>query len=163
MFPWYAVRTKSKHEAAAASYLRGRGLEEFFPTYQCRRVWSDRVKVIDTPLFPGYLFCRFDEQAMLPVLEAPGVVHVVGFGGKPAAVPEEEVAAVRKLARSGLPASPCPYLREGMQVRIRSGPMQGVEGRLTKIKSKFRFVLSVDMLQRSVAVEVDPETVEALK
>ena len=163
MFPWYAVRTKSRQESVVGAYLRWHGLEEFVPTYQCRRTWSDRVKVVEMPLFPGYLFCRFDENERVLVLRAPGVVQIVGVAGKPEAVPDEQVEAVKKLAASGLPASPCPYLREGMRVRIRSGAMKGVEGRLTKIKNKFCFVLSVHMLQRSVSVEVDPETVEALK
>ena len=146
-----------------SDYLRWKGLEEFLPTYQCRRKWSDRVKVVEMPLFPGYLFCRFDESDRVPVLQAPGVVHIVGLGGKPEPIPEEQVEAVRRLAASGLPASPCPYLREGMKVRIRSGAMTGVEGQLRKIKNQFCFVLSVHMLQRSVLVEVDAETVEELR
>lgn len=147
----------------AARYLKATGFEEFLPLYSVRRRWSDRVKVVELPLFDGYVFCRIDERHLVPVLGAPGVVHVVSFDGKPAPIPEEEIEAVRRLVASKLPASPCPYLKEGAAVRIRSGPMKGVEGRLIQIKNRYRLVLSVHMLQRSVEVEIDPECVEALK
>lgn len=145
-----------------SKYLNATGLEEFLPIYQVRRRWSDRIKIVDVPLFEGYVFCRFDDSQMIPVLSAPGVVHVVSFDGAPAAIPETEIEAVRRLVNSKLPASPCPYLKEGSPVRIRSGPMKGVEGRLVEIKNQYRLRLSVHMLQRSVEVEIDPESVEAL-
>ena len=163
MFPWYAIHTRSRQERIASEYLQTLGLEQFLPVYQARRRWSDRVKVVDVPLFAGYVFCRFDAQHPVPVLSAPGVVQVVGFNGKPAALPEAEIEAVRRLAASHFTASPCPYLKEGMAVRVRSGPMKGVEGRLEKIKNQFCLVLSVHMLQRSVMVEIDPEVVEAVQ
>lgn len=162
-FPWYAVRTRSRQEGVVSRHLRALGLEEFLPLYQVRRRWSDRVKLVDVPLLSGYVFCRFDVQHPVPVLAAPGVVHVVGFDGKLAVVPEPEVEAVRKLVANRLVASPCPYLKEGMAVRIRSGPMKGVEGILERIKNRYCLVLSVHMLQRSVLVEIDPEVVEAVQ
>lgn len=159
---WHAIRTRSRQEQVVSRYLRAQGLEEFLPVYQVRRRWSDRVKVLDVPLFDGYVFCRFDDQRMTPVLSAPGVVHVVSFDGTPAPIPDGEIEAVRQLVDSRLPASPCPYLKEGAAVRIRSGPMKGVEGRLVAIQNRYRLRLSVHMLQRSVEVEIDPESVEAL-
>lgn len=159
---WHAIRTRSRQEQVVSRYLRAQGLEEFLPVYQVRRRWSDRVKVLDVPLFDGYVFCRFDDQRMVPVLSAPGVVHVVSFDGTPAVIPESEIEAVRRLVESKLPASPCPYLKEGAAVRIRNGPMKGVEGRLVAIQNRYRLRLSVHMLQRSVEVEIDPESVEAL-
>ncbi len=159
---WFAVRTRSRQEHIVSRYLNATGLEEFLPLYKVRRRWSDRVKEVDVPLFDGYVFCRFDDKEMLPVLRAPGVVHVVSFDGIPASIPEEEIDAVRRLMESNLPASPCPYIKEGAAVRIRSGPMKGVEGRLVEIKNRYRLRLSVHLLQRSVEVEIDPESVEAL-
>lgn len=161
-YSWHAIRTRSRQEQVVSTYLRATGLEEFLPVYQVRRRWSDRVKVLNVPLFDGYVFCRFDDSRMTPVLNAPGVVHVVSFDGTPAEIPEVEIEAVRQLVASKLPASPCPYLKEGAAVRIRSGPMKGIEGRLISIQNRYRLRLSVHMLQRSVEVEIDPESVEAL-
>jgi|YNPNPStandDraft_1061719.scaffolds.fasta_scaffold04140_8 transcription antitermination factor NusG len=160
--PWRAVRTRSNFECRVADYLRAKGVEAWVPAYEMRRRWSDRVKTLHVPIFPGYVFCRSKAESLLPIKEAPGVVHIVGFGGQPAEVPEAEVRAVWRLVRSGLPASPCPYLREGMRIRIRSGPLEGLQGMLLQIKNRFHVVVSVHLLMRSVAAEVDAEAVEAI-
>ena len=159
---WYALRTKSRHEKVAEEYLRGRGVEVFLPLYKSRRLWSDRVKIVDLPLFDGYLFSKFAAQQSVVARSAPGVLYVVSQGDAPAPVPESEIEAVRRVLEKGLVASPTPYLREGMRVRIRGAAFEGMEGRLEKVKSQFRLVLSIHLLQRSVAFEVDPEMVEAL-
>jgi transcription antitermination factor NusG len=161
-YPWYAVQTKARHETAVARYLRSQGLEEYLPLHRVQRQWSDRVKTVDLPLLSGYLFCRVDPRQLKSVLRAPGVVHVLGYGSEPVPVPESEVLAIWRLQESRLVAWPCPYLRAGMAVRIRSGALAGVVGRLERIKNQCRLVLSVHLLQRSVALEVDPEIVEAL-
>lgn len=157
---WFAIRTKARHELVAARFVEARGIEQFVPVYQSRRTWSDRVKTVQLPLFAGYFFVRMDSAGFTPVLEAPGVVHVVGFGGTPSPIPDAEIQAVRRLVSSGLPACPHPYLKAGDRVRIKGGPLQQLEGTLQKIRNQWRFVLSVDMLQRSVSVEVDSELVE---
>ncbi|MDZ7640334.1 MAG: UpxY family transcription antiterminator [Bryobacterales bacterium] len=161
--PWYAVRTRSRHEAVASTFLKASGFEEFLPTYSSRRQWSDRVKVVSLPLFSGYLFCRFDPRSANRVLAAPGVVKIVGFGGQLQAVPEAEIEAIRLLMQTGLSASPCPYLREGDAVRVRRGPLKGLDGHLLKVKNQFQFVLSLHLLQRSICVELDAEAVEAVR
>jgi transcription antitermination factor NusG len=160
--PWYALQTKARHEKAVSNYLRLQGLEEFLPLYKSRREWSDRVRVVEMPLFGCYVFCRLDPRSAISVLGVPGVIHVLGYGAEPAPVPEGEIAAIRRLLASDVPALPCPYLKAGVPVRIRSGAMKGLEGRLVRIKSHCRLVLSVHLLQRSVALEVDPESVEVL-
>lgn len=157
-YPWYAIRTRANQESIVARGLRARGFEEFFPSYTARRQWSDRVKLVELPLFNGYVFCRFDRNTLVPILGTPGVAQIV-WGH----LTEAEVEGVRRLARSGLTASPCQYLKAGMKVRVRSGPLVGVEGVLERVKSRYVLVLSVHMLQRSVQVEVDAEAVEALK
>ncbi|MBA3974104.1 MAG: NusG-like protein [Candidatus Solibacter sp.] len=157
---WFAVRTRARHESAAARYLEAHGIEQFLPVYKTRRQWSDRVKVMEWPLFSGYLFTRIDSGRFTPVLEAPGVVGIVGFGGTPAPVPEADILAVRRLVASGLPANPHPYLKAGDRVRIKGGPLDQMEGVLQKVRNQWRFILTVDMLQRAVSVEVDSELVE---
>ena len=117
--------------------------------------WSDRTKRIELPLFPGYVFARFDVVKRLPVLKVPGVMHVVGFGRTPEPVDETELAAIERLVASGLPVQPWPYLRTGGVVKIRRGALTGLEGTVLEIKNTYRLVVSLTLMQRSVAVEID--------
>lgn len=157
---WFAIHTKAHHESVAARFVGARGYEHFLPVYRSRRQWSDRVKIVEVPLFAGYFFVRLGTGSHTPILEAPGVVNIVGFGGVPAPIPEAEVEAVRRLAVSGLSACPHPYLKSGDRVRIKGGPLQHLEGTLQKVRNQWRFVLTVELLQRAVSVEVDSELVE---
>lgn len=159
--PWYAVRSKSRCEKVAAEHLAARGFEEFLPLYPSRRQWTDRTKVVHLPLFSGYVFCRFNSENLSFVLGAPGVAYVVGFGNGPIVVPDAEIEAVRQIIASGLAPSPCPYLKEGARVKIRNGPLAGLTGQLQKTRNNPRLVISVEMLRRSVAVEIDQDAVEA--
>lgn len=160
--PWFAFQTKARHEKRVSNYLQAKGVEQFLPLYKSRRQWSDRVTIVELPLFGGYIFCRLDPQAVVSVLNTPGVIHVLGYGSEPAPVPEGEIEAIRRLLESNMPVFPCSYLKQGAQVRIRSGAMEGLEGRLERIKNHCRLVLSVHLLQRSIALEVDPECIEVL-
>src|SRR5690348_14924711 len=108
--PWYAVRVRSKFEVLASAGLSGKGYEPFLPLYKTRRRWSDRIKEMELPLFPGYVFCRFDAGTRLPVLTTPGVMSVVGYGREPVIIDDAEIEAVRAIIASGLPAIPWPYL-----------------------------------------------------
>ena len=153
---WYALQVQSRLASVASTVLRGKGYEEFLPVYCPRRRWSDRVKKIDLPLFPGYLFCKFDPQdRLVPVLTTPGVIGIVGAGRKPIPVPEEEIEAVRRVLLSGLAAQPWPFLGVGSRIYIESGPLAGIEGIVTNVDKVYRLVVSVTLLQRSVAVEID--------
>jgi transcription antitermination factor NusG len=138
-----------------AASLRSKGFEELLPLYRSRNRWSDRVKDVDLPLFPGYVFCRLQPSSRLPVLTTPGVVSIIGSGKTPQPVEPEELAAIQSLVRSGMPAIPWPFLKAGERVRIEHGALVGIEGILTAVKKESRVVLSVTLLQRSVAVEVD--------
>jgi transcription antitermination factor NusG len=142
--------------------LLSKGYEEFLPLYRSRNRWSDRLKDVDLPLFPGYVFCRFDPSRRLPVLTTPGVIAIIGSGKIPQPVEPEELTAIQSLARSGLPAIPWPYLKAGERVRIERGALEGVEGILTAVKKELRVVLSVTLLQRSVAVEIDRELIRPI-
>ena len=154
-FPWFALRVRSRHENTVATILSGKGYEWFVPLYKSRRLWSDRIKEIQMSLFPGYVFCRFDLQQRFPILTTPGVVSVVGIGKCPIPIDDAEIAAIQAAVRSGLPSRPWPFLQTGQRVRVEYGPLCGLEGILLHVKGQRRLVLSVTLLQRSVAVEVD--------
>jgi transcription antitermination factor NusG len=125
-------------------------------------MWSDRKKDLDLPLFPGYIFCRFDVQARLPILTTPGVVSIAGAGKTPLAISEVEIDAIQTMIRSGLHLQPWPQLVVGSRVVIETGPLKGLEGVAMDIKKKYRLFVSVPMLQRSVSVEIDREWVRPL-
>jgi transcription antitermination factor NusG len=153
--PWFALQVRSQHEKGVAQFLSGRSYEWFLPTYKCRKRWSDRVKEVETPLFPGYLFCRFNPMERLPILQTPGVIQIVGCNRQPVAVEESEIQAIQMLVVSGLPKQPWPFLHKGDTVQIESGPLRGMTGILTDFKGKHRLIISITLLQRAVAVEID--------
>ena len=161
--PWFAVRVRSNYERVTSIHLRERGYEEFAPCYLAERQWSDRRKRLDQFLFPGYVFCRFDVEHRLPVLTAPGVVSLVGFGKTPSPIPEHEIQHIRSLTQSGLLVTPWPFLQVGQQVVIEQGPLRGVEGILQQVKGKYRLVVSICLLQRSVSTEVSRDWVRPIK
>jgi transcription antitermination factor NusG len=152
---WFALLVKPRHEKTTASALRCKGLEEFLPLHRCLHRWVDRVRELDAPLFPRYVFCRFDPQDRLPVLKTPGVISIVGIGRDPAPVEDSEITALQSIMKSGLPAEPWPFLQVGQFVRIEAGPMQGLEGILLDFRNHQRVVVSIALLQRSVAVEIE--------
>ena len=162
--PWYAIRIKSKFENLVATSLRGKGYEEFLPLYRSRRQWSDRVREIALPLFPGYIFCRFDvRDRLLPILTTPGVIGIVGAGKVPIPVDDEELAGIRAVLDSGLAAQPCPYLKVGVGVDIERGPLAGISGIITNTDKKYSLTISVTLLQRSVAVEIDRDCIRPIE
>ena len=158
--PWFALHVRMRHEAGVSAHLQGMGYEDFLPLYKTRARWSDRTKEIETPLFPGYLFCRFDPQNRLPILKTPGVIQVVGYSRQPIPVEETEIEAIQALVASGIPSQPWPYLEVGEKVRIESGPLRGREGVLVEFKGTHLLILSVALLQRSVAVEIEAALVK---
>jgi transcription antitermination factor NusG len=161
--PWFAVRVRSNHERIAAAHLQERGYEEFMPSYKIERQWSDRKKEVEQFLFPGYVFCRVDPQARLPVLTTPGVVGLLGCGKTPTPVPDDEIDRIRRMVQSGLLLTPWPFLEVGQTVLIERGPLAGVEGILEEMKGKCRLIVSINLLRRSVAAEVDRHGVRPLK
>ncbi len=157
---WYAIRVRSRYEKAVADSLFQRDFEALCPVYHARRRWSDRSKVVEFPLFPGYVFSRFDLEDRLKVLRVPGIVSIISFGGEMIPVGAAEIEAIRTILRAGDKVAPWPYFRSGQRVRVRSGSLHGIEGRLLVVKDVHRLVVSIDILQRSVAVELDPLSVE---
>jgi transcriptional antiterminator NusG len=160
--PWFAIQVRTRHEVGIAEHLQALGFESFLPLYACKKRWSDRIKQVEAPLFPGYIFCRFNPQNWLPIIKAPGVIQVVGYNRVPVPIEDFEIDAIRTLGMSGLPNQPWPYPKVGDRVRIESGPLRGVEGILVEFKNSHRFIVSVSLLQRSVAVEIDSAHVTAV-
>ena len=152
---WFAINVKPRHEKSVAEALRRQGLESFLPLYQQRHVWSDRIKRVELPLFAGYVFCRFSFADRRTVWNTQGVIRVLGAGDVFAPVSEEQIAELRAVVASGLPARPCPYLASGEVVRVERGPLTGVRGTVLRNKGFTSVVVSVEILQRSVAVEVE--------
>ena len=158
-FAWYALSVKHQHERAIEAALTYKGFEALAPVYRSRRRWSDRIKQIELPLFAGYVFCRFCRDAKARVLDTPAISRVVGFGGQPAAVPDVEIEAIRAVVNSGQPVRPWPRLHPGDRVRLERGPLRGIEGVLLKEKDAVELIVSVELLQRSVAVQIDAGSV----
>jgi len=154
-WPWFAILIRTGREKTANLLLENAGYECFLPVSQSTRRWSDRTKTIDVPLFSGYLFCRMSPHNRLTVLMTPGVIQIVGVGKTPVPVAEEEIEAIQRVQRSGLSAMPWPYMQIGNVAQILEGPLRGLTGIVVKIKSGMKLVLSVSLLQRSVAVEVE--------
>jgi transcription antitermination factor NusG len=159
---WFALQIRSRWEGTTAGLLRGKGLETLLPTYTCKRKWSDRSKVVESPLFPGYVFCRFDVNDRLPVLITPGVISVVGRGKTPIAVDETEMLSIQAAIQSGIHLEPWPYVEIGERVRIKDDVLNGMEGILMSFKGSHRVVISVSLLRRSVALEIDRSRVTPL-
>jgi len=153
--PWYALQVWSRREGVVATHLQGQGFECFLPVSKCLRTWSDRMKEVEQPLFPGYLFCRLDLQKRGRLLMTPGVQQIVGVGRTAVPVEESELEAIRQAIASGLPNHPWPYLQVGQRVKVSHGSLNNLEGLLINFKGSNRVVLSVTLLQRSVAMEVD--------
>jgi transcription antitermination factor NusG len=156
---WYAVYTRPRHEKSIAKQLSQRCIESFLPLYGSVQRWKDRKKLVWLPLFPGYVFVRMSWHNRLAILQLPGVVRFVSFGGSPAEVPEAELQALRAAVEAGARIEPHRYLNEGRRVRVYRGPLQDTEGVLVRKKGTHRLVLSIDLIQRSVAVEVDASDV----
>jgi transcription antitermination factor NusG len=159
---WFAAVTKHHHELTVAAAFAWRGLKQYVPLYRCRRAWSDRVKTIEAPLFSNYVFCQFGGSQYLQVLQTPGVLSVVSFGQKLAVIPDAEISAIRTALECGVEAQPWPYLRTGDAVRVSSGALSGIEGIVIRDHDKARLVISVNLLQRSVAVEIDRASLQPL-
>jgi transcription termination/antitermination protein NusG len=159
---WYALTVRPQHEKAVADQLRAKTLESYLPLYRARRRWSDRIKTIELPLFSRYVFCRFNFEARLQVLQISSVVSIVGFGGKPCPIPHHVIHIIQAVVGSGLPVSPWPFLRVGQRVRVTEGALEGLEGILARKKSGYRVVVNMEILNRAVAVEIEQDLVRAV-
>jgi transcription antitermination factor NusG len=153
---WYAVQVRSRHEKLVSGILFHKGYTEFLPVYRARRRSCKGISEIDSPLFPGYVFCHFDiHDRRTPVLTTPGVIRLVGWAGVPATIDESEIVSIKRVLSSGIAAEPCPYIAAGDAVQIESGPLAGVKGIYIRENKHQKLVVSMTLLQRSVMVEID--------
>lgn len=159
---WFALRVKTRFEKTVSMALRNKGIEEFLPLYRCDRSWSDRVKPVDVPLFPNYLFCRIEPERRLPVLTTPGVLHFVGVGKTPIPIHDGEICAIQSVVQTDLKTEPWPFLEVGQKVRVENGPLSGLEGLLVEVRKNHRIIVSISLLRRSVAAEIDRNWVRPL-
>jgi len=158
--PWHALSLRHQHEAIAARYLFLCGHNVFLPLYSAVHQWRDRNKRLSLPLFPGYLFIQGGLDWKTQILNAPGVSRIIGWSGRPAVIPGEQIDSIRNLLESSLPVEPHDYVRCGERVRIHEGALRGTEGILVRKKKSLRLVVSVELLGRSASVEVDWKSVE---
>jgi len=162
---WYAVQTRSRFEKVVRAELASRDIGHYLATFEDVHQWKDRKKVVELPLFSGYIFVRLEntEAARLPVLRTNGVVRILGSGGIIEPIPDVEIEAIQRMLASGKRCYQQPFVREGVWVRVRRGPLAGIEGRMLRVKSQARLVVSVELLSQSVATEVDVRDVEAVQ
>ena len=161
---WYAVATRSRQEKIAANTLQALGIAHFLPLQSQKRQWSDRIQTINVPLFPGYLFVHIDPwtSAKLDVLKAPGVARFVGDRSGPLPVQASEIESIRDVVQRGVEVTPHPFLKEGARVQVVRGPLAGVEGILARFGSKSRIVISIEVIHRSLAINVSESDVRPL-
>ncbi|MDH5185892.1 MAG: transcription termination/antitermination protein NusG [bacterium] len=158
---WYAIYTKARHETKVAKQIAKLGCQSFLPKTKILSKRKDRKKVLEAALFPGYIFVKLNPIEFSKILGLPGTVRILGDRGKPAPIPEEEIDSVRILVESEADIEPHPYLREGDRVRIVSGPLKGAIGWLLRVEPRYSLlVVSVNILNRSIAVEVSDDIVE---
>ena len=160
---WYAIYTSAHHEKSVAEHLRARAIEHFLPLYESVRRWQDRKVKLKLPLFPGYVFVRLALHNKMSVVQVPGVARLVGFDGTPTALPDEEINTLRTNLESGLRAEPHPFLTVGRRVRVKTGPLAGIQGVLLRWKGRSRVVMSINLIQRSIAVQLDESDLEPLE
>ena len=164
MHNWYALTSKPQHEKSAAQVLLEMGFESFVPLYTDRRKWSDRVKLVEFPLFPRYVFCRFQfPEQRASVLQTPGIQSIVKVGSQAAPVDEKEMAHLQTAVGSGLAVRPHRFLKIGQWVELIDGPLRGVEGILVDVEDTWKVIVSVTLLQRSVSVSVEREWVKVIR
>jgi transcription antitermination factor NusG len=161
-FSWYAIYTRHQHEKMVAQILTSKGFEAFLPLYTATHDWKDRSKTLSLPLFPCYVFLKGGLERRLQIITTPGIFGLVSSGGQPAAIPDFEIEAIRRAVDSGARIETHPYLKCGNWVRVKCGPLAGIEGILVRKRNISRLVLSVEILGTSAAMEVAAFQVEAI-
>lgn len=152
---WLALQVRSGWETRSAYALKEHGHEQFLPLYEQERQWSDRRKLVQVPLFPGYLFLRFDSRNRSPILSVPGILKFVGTGKSPVPVEDSEIEALQRTTSVAAKYGPCAFLEPGQEVEVHRGPLAGIRGTIVRFKNKLRLILSVALLKKSVYVEID--------
>jgi transcription antitermination factor NusG len=155
MGPWFALQVVPRHEKSVARILEHKGCDHFLPTCSVRRRWSDRVKIVAEPLFPGYVFCRSQRNLLAIIRGFPGILRIVAFGGIPHPIPDKEIEALQQIVHGKREYSAVPHLSVGQKVQVISGPLTGISGIITQFKNRDRLVISLDVIMKSVSVEIN--------
>jgi transcriptional antiterminator NusG len=151
---WFAIQVAPRSEHRVVQHLEYKGYETFLPTYRSKRSWKDRTKFLELPLFPGYVFCRALPESTGMVLTIPGAVKFVGIAGNPSVIPDHEIEAIQRIGLSGTPTVPHPYMCAGQRVRIAAGALAGIVGVLSRIKNNLRLIVTVELIMRSISIEL---------
>ncbi|PYY12104.1 MAG: hypothetical protein DMG69_02310 [Acidobacteria bacterium] len=159
---WYAIYTRHQHEKTVARILTSKGFETLLPLYSAVHRWKDRTKLLSLPLFPCYVFIKGGSERRLDIMTTPGIHALVSTAGQPTAIPNAEIEAIRRAIESGAPVEPHPLLKCGEWVRVKCGPLEGIQGILVRKKNLYRLVLSVEMLGKAACVDIDAFLVERL-
>lgn len=159
---WFALHVKTRHEQAVAAGLEAKNIESLVPVMNQRRHWSDRLKTVRSPIFPGYVFCRLEQARKLAAVRTPGVIRVVAFDGRDCPLEATEIESLQALSATEAAAQPCGYLPNGQRVRLVDGPLAGLTGVLARSEKTNRLIVSIDILQRSVAVDVGNARVQTV-
>ena len=159
LIQWFALAVKPRHDKAVARTLERKGFETLLPLYRKYHRYATRRTESELPLFPGYVFCRFNVLTRLPILTTPGVTQILGTGNTPIPLSENEITSLQTAIAADFPLQPFPFLQVGQRVRIEKGVLAGVVGIIIRLKQSLRLVLSVTLLQRSVLLEIDPHQV----
>jgi len=160
---WYAVYTRSRHEKVVEAELQRKSIETFLPLREILSQWKDRKQLVQVPLFTGYIFVHAPiNQRRLDIVKVPGVARIIGFNNNPEPIPDEQIQAIQTFLQTTIKYDPYPYVKVGQRVEIRRGALRGMQGILVKKKNKFKFILSVDLIQQSVALEIDASDVEPI-
>jgi transcription antitermination factor NusG len=157
--PWLALQVMPRHEKSVDTLLEYRGYNHFLPTHRVRRRWSDRISVVEEPLFPGYVFCRSQSNLMDIIRGSSRIICIVAFGGRPHPVPDKEIEALQQIVRGNREYSALPYLNVGQKVQVISGPLLGISGTIKQFKNRDRLVITLDVIMKSVSVEIDQSEV----
>ncbi|HDZ22003.1 MAG TPA: UpxY family transcription antiterminator [Phycisphaerae bacterium] len=163
-YQWYAVNTRSRHEKVVHQALQDKGMTSFLPTRQVLSQWKDRKKWVEKPLFPGYLFVHTPWAQLDRVTGTRGVAYLVGDGSSAIPIPDDQVQGIRQMVEAPCPTMPWPWLKKGKRVRVMAGPLAGLETYIVERKKnrKSYLILTIELLGRSVAVEIDPRYVEVI-
>src|SRR5437016_1058122 len=160
---WLALQVRGGWEIRSGYALTERGYEQFVPVFQEKRRWSDRTKIVQVPLFTGYVFLQFNARNPQPILSVPGVIRFVGMGNSPLAINDDEIEALQIVSKAAVTCGPTALMQAGQEIEVRSGPLAGLRGTVVRVKNRQRLVITVSLLQKSVFVEIDGHEVTAVK
>jgi transcription elongation factor/antiterminator RfaH len=160
---WYALYTRPRHEKKVTEMLLSKGVEVYLPLLNTRRKLKDRIRMVELPLFPSYVFCKFEYKERFSILETQGIIKIVNFHGVPSVVPDWQIESLKKVLENPESLQMESYFRQGDLVEVKEGPFKGLRGTVKKIKGESRLAITIEGIMQSISVEIDPDSVETVK